>query len=381
MTTDFMHDAYQQQGGPLPRANGFCFSSGPIGEGTETESDQPALPQPELWTELTAGSVADWYWQGYIAKGQFTLLSALWKCGKTTLLSLLFKALNLGGSFAGRPVKPCRVLCVSEESKNRWAIRREKHGATPNVRLLCRPFKGRPNFLDWQLLIKHLVRCVKQWDIQLVAFDTLTNLWPVVHENDAGEVTAALMELYPLAEQAAVLCDHHLRKGGGAEGTGSRGSGALTSFVDTIVEMTRVNPNDPNDRKRLLTGYGRDEETPTELVIELNDDGNDYTCLGDGPSVQTADIGAVLDEVLPDQPPGFCWDDIKAGWPNDKTPRKAKVLKALKDGVAAGRFQRTGTGVKNRAPLLPHDHPYPFRRGLSHNHQQPSPSARLETSR
>ena len=228
----------------------FGFGPGPKGDKTETESDKPRFPQPKPWTELTAAPIADWYWHGYLAKGEFTLLSALWKCGKTTLLSLLVKAMLHGGTFAGRTVTPCRVLYVSEESETRWTIRRDKHGATPNVRFQCRPFKGRPNWLDWQLLIKHLTRCVKDGGAQVVVFDTLSNLWPVIHEKDAGEVTTALMELYALSDHAAVLCVHHFRKAGGAEATGSRGSGALTSFVDTIVEMTRANPKDANDRKR-----------------------------------------------------------------------------------------------------------------------------------
>ena len=82
-------------------------------------------------------------------------------------------------------------------------------------------------------------------------------------------------------------------------------------------------------------------------MIELSVDGNDYTCHGDGATVEAARIADILDDILPAGPPGFCWDDIAAAWPNDKKPTKAKILDALKDGVKTSRYQRTGGGVKN----------------------------------
>ncbi len=70
-----------------------------------------------------------------------------------------------------------------------------------------------------------------------------------------------------------------LRKSGGAEYTGSRGSGALSAFPDIVVELTRFDPNDHKSRKRMLRAKGRYEETPDELIIELVD--GEYRVIGD----------------------------------------------------------------------------------------------------
>src|ERR1700736_2918895 len=61
------------------------------------------FPQ-ELWDQdLTAASPTgpDWVRHGLLARGHLTLLTELWKTGKTTLLSLLLSRRKQGGSLAG----------------------------------------------------------------------------------------------------------------------------------------------------------------------------------------------------------------------------------------------------------------------------------------
>jgi hypothetical protein len=106
-----------------------------------------------------------------------------------------------------------------------------------------------------------------------VVFDTLANLWPVRDETSAADVGAALAPVHRLTPGRAVLLVHHLRKSDGAEGTGSRGSGALAGFVDIIVELRRQKPAlDPGQRRRVLSGYGRYDAIPAEWVVELTDE-------------------------------------------------------------------------------------------------------------
>jgi hypothetical protein len=57
-----------------------------------------------------------WLWRGYLAPGQLTLLTSLWKSGKTTLLALLLSRLKDGGELFGLSVHPARTLVLSEES-------------------------------------------------------------------------------------------------------------------------------------------------------------------------------------------------------------------------------------------------------------------------
>ena len=87
----------------------------------------------------------DWLWHGYLMSGQMTLLTAMWKTGKTTLLAGLLAKMKTGGDFCGRKVKRGCALVVSEEAKKKWLDRAANLDLSPQVRFLCEPFKGRPS--------------------------------------------------------------------------------------------------------------------------------------------------------------------------------------------------------------------------------------------
>jgi len=222
-------------------------------------------------SELSAPDRADdWIWEGYLPRGAITLLSALWKVGKTTLLSHLLRACGHGGEFLGKPLKTSKVLYISEEGERHWVRRRDALSLNDNIGFYLQPFPTRPLQAGWLAFVEQLKRDVETHGFDLVVFDTLAKLWPVQEENDAGAVDAALMPLWRVARAGAgILLIHHLRKSGGPEYTGSRGSGALSAFPDILVELTRFDASDAKDRKRVLRAKGRYEETPDELVIEL----------------------------------------------------------------------------------------------------------------
>ena len=64
-----------------------------------------------------------WVWEGVVAEGAVTLLSAPEKTGKTTLLSLLLDRRREGGQLLGRAVRPGRTILCSEEDNRLWALR------------------------------------------------------------------------------------------------------------------------------------------------------------------------------------------------------------------------------------------------------------------
>ena len=70
--------------------------------------------------ESIAGAM-NWLWRGYLAPGQLTLLTSLWKSGKTTLLSILRSRLKDGGRIA-RPTGPAfrhHTHCSSRNAEAR----------------------------------------------------------------------------------------------------------------------------------------------------------------------------------------------------------------------------------------------------------------------
>jgi hypothetical protein len=113
--------------------------------------------------------------------------------------------------------------------------------------------------------------------VDLMAIDSLANLAPLRNENDAVEMLKALAPLQRLtARGLSVLLGHHPRKGPVVPGHAARRSGALSAYVDIVLEMQAVCRRKPQDRRRRLRAYSRYAATPPTWVIEWTADGTDY---------------------------------------------------------------------------------------------------------
>lgn len=320
-------------------------SSGQAAHEQKPDTSSP-FPEPIPASRLQAAETAPWLWHGFIGRGGITLLSALWKSGKTTLLASMLKAMSSGGTFCDHDISAGRILFVTEESEPRWADRRDRLGLLDNVEFIIRPFMGKPRWETWLEFLDYAVQLTQRNSYDLVVFDPLANLWPVKDENDASQVTSALMPLHQVANKTSILLVHHNRKGDGQEATATRGSGALTAFVDTIIELRRYSPEDQTNRQRVLTGYGRDDETVQEIVVELGENG-EYRTQGTKREVKSREIGDVLFDLLPTEPPGKTFGDIMDCWPSgSKKPNRTKCFNALTAGLDAGLWFRLGEGVR-----------------------------------
>ncbi|HEV3204322.1 MAG TPA: DnaB-like helicase N-terminal domain-containing protein [Gemmataceae bacterium] len=284
---------------------------------------------------------SNWLWHGYLAYGSVTMLSALWKAGKTTLLGHLVREMREGGHLCGLEVKRAKVLIVSEEPDGLWMDRRDRLCLGDHALFVLRPFITKPTLKEWERFVNYLEREAKEKEIGLIVLDTLAGCWPVVNENDAGEVQTAIMPIRQLTNiGASVLLVHHLRKGDGEEGTASRGSGALAGFVDTILELRRFNPKNRSDRRRVLSAFGRYSATIGELVIELSDDGLNYAPQGDRKEASHIDREKIIGDLLPTELPGFTVEEILANWPIEPKPGERTLREDLSRGVAAGRWKQ-----------------------------------------
>ncbi len=340
---ELLGDAYE---GPIDQNSVFGFPPGKDSEKPNPKTDS-TFPVPVIASALQANTdPLAWLWRGFIGDKGITLFSALWKAGKTTLLAHLVRNMADGTALCGFEVTPAAVLYITEESEARWAKRRDTLGIHDNVHFICRPFNAKPGMAKWYEFIDYVAKHAERIGSNLIVLDTLSALWPVWDENDAGKVQAALMPLWRLTKRSAVLTVHHLKKGDGQEATGSRGSGALPSFVDTIIELRRHDSSDRQSRKRVITGYGRDDETPAELVIELDATTNEYRSLGDRKGMRREEIKRTVARVLPTERPGMTLDEIKEAWPDDETPTKSAMLDALADGADGRDWTRDGTGKK-----------------------------------
>jgi hypothetical protein len=334
-----------------PDADRPKYPGGPVLEDERPGEPPGEPPPPPSFPEAIPASLLkrgdpdlNWLWRGYLNRKGITLLSALWKAGKTTLLAHLLKALETGGSFCGLATMPSQVLYITEEHEGLWAERRDLVGIRDHVHFLIRPFRTKPDWSQWQGFLDHLNTVQEQRKADLIVFDTISNLWPVKDENDASQVQATLMPLRHIAEGAALSIMHHLRKCDGREATGSRGSGALAAFCDILIELRRYAPDDRKDTRRVLTGYSRWRETADELVIQLTD--NNYQAHGDRQEAVSSDLRRMLYGILPRDLPGMTVDEVLDNWQEDTKPPRRNVLRTLQDGVGKGCWARDGAGKK-----------------------------------
>ena len=314
-----------------------------------------------LFDEVTAGGFAayspksvDWLWHGYLARGATTLLTSQWKSGKTTLISVLLARLagnvaGFGGQLAGLDLAKAKAAIVSEERLEHWRRRHEKLHFPDDLVFLCRPFSSRPTRESWEALVDRLARLGGEQGVELVVIDPLAQFLPPASENEA---TAILDALQPLAQLTAagqsVLLVHHPRKKESAPGLAARGSGALASAVDILVEMKLPPGSVPQDRRRKLSAWSRFEETPCERIIELSPDGTDYT----ERQLETADdrredYVAMVEHLLTCPARQLTRRQLLNEWPKKSpTPHPVMLWRALDIAVTSGRSEQEGTGRK-----------------------------------
>jgi len=313
----------------------------------DPELARKEFPAPIPASQLGGGGAVPWVWEGYLARGYTTLLSGVWKGGKSTLIAHLLRALEEGGALAGVVTKG-RALIISEEGQGLWAGRRDDLSLGDSSEFICRPFKGRPRLVDWLGFIQHLARLIAERQFDLVILDTLSAMIPCDDENNAAKMLMSLTPLHTLTEAgAAMLLIHHPRKGDGGEGMAARGSGALPGFVDIILELRRFAPGERENRRRTLTAYSRFDETPANAVIELVDDG--YRLVGSKADARHDDRMDALKEILPRAEPGLTVDEVREAWPDGAdvaTPGRRTLARDLQIAAEGGKLAVGGTGKK-----------------------------------
>lgn len=311
------------------------------GLGTNTISYTPLL-----LSQLSSDeNPVEWVWEGFLAKKHLTLLSALWKAGKTTLITNLLKVMQQEGSLAGQKTHKANVLILSEESGTIWARRRDEHNITLPVWILSRPIRRKLGYNEWVALLEQTSWFCKENEIDLFIIDTLSAFWSVDNENDAARVSAALLPLNHLLDKnIAVLLVHHFRKSGGDEGTASRGSGALGAGVDIMAEFSRLDSTDPHCTQRVIKTYSRFEESPKEVAIDYVDD--EYITIGTKADVKRTERLEAVSKALVDYSDGVTISDLHDKWNAEdlgKVPSRRTLQRYLSDLVNQGIVVIIGT--------------------------------------
>jgi hypothetical protein len=249
---------------------------------------------------------------------------------------------------AGLPVATGRAFVVSEEREADWRPRFEHLGIRDHVDLLCRPFPAQPTMDQWLALIETAADLRRRQGTDLVVIDSLSKFLPAHSENTAGALLECLTPLQGLtAAGMSVLLPHHPSKGKTVPGQAARGSGALPSFVDIIIEMGYYSQPDDLDRRRRLLAFSRYEETPRHLLIELQADGTDYVVLQSGLEAALGEAWPALLHSLSDAFSKLTREEILDNWPPDYTkPESITLWRWLGRAVAQGLVRQEGAGHK-----------------------------------
>ena len=286
-----------------------------------------------------------WLWQGYLARGAITLLTGIWKGGKTVLISHLLRDLYLGTGLCSKAIEG-PTLVLSEEPLAHWAGREQDFEFDQGVLFLRRPSFARCDHVQWRRLNQELITKVRASNAELVIIDALPNIWAVTNENDAAEVSEALSIMRDISEAgAALLLVHHPRKGDSGLQTASRGSGALPSFADILVDLGKLPSDGEKSKRRLLKALGRFGCEPAEQVIELTDEG--YAMRGAPIEARKYGQMEIIAELLSLDARALSIKEITGIWPPEQPIGKNRLRDLLRKGASDGRWIETGKGDKN----------------------------------
>ncbi len=225
----------------------------------------------------------------------------------------------------GHAVSAGRAVVITEEPKEAWHQRSLVLPLGDHVSWFCQPFLGKASYEDWQALLDQIGRIHERRKINALFIDSLANLSPMRSENEAGEMLKTLLPLQRLTSRGiAVVVLHHPKKGLLLPGQMARGSGALSGFVDIIIEMKHVNRRDRKDRRRRLEAFSRHAETPPSWVMEWSADGTDYLSLGPSAAPDFETGWPVLKQVLDNSEGRMSREEILRHWP-ERTARPGKA--------------------------------------------------------
>ena len=303
------------------------------------------VPEPARNQELVTAA-ADWLWHGMIARGNLSLLTGLWKGGKTSLLSLLLARRRTGGTLAGLEVRPGKSVVISEEGQAKWRERALQYDFGGQAWFFPQPFRTLPRPGQWQALVERVLRLHEEQGVDLAIVDPLAPFLRA--ENSVQGVLETLLPLGELTRRGmAVLAAHHPTKGSPRPGQAARGSGAILGHVDVSIEMRHPGGDALTSRRRLL-GFSRHAETPRQLLIELNAEATDYTVVSDAPQDEFPEKWEVVRSVLLQAPQKLTREDILDEWPEgpDK-PATKSLWRWLRRAVDLHLVACEGAGVRN----------------------------------
>jgi len=261
------------------------------------EEYEPAMTLDELEAKYSHDDAPDWLMHGIIPSASVILLHALGGDGKTLLSYYLSSLLGKGDSWGEftPTAKKRRVLIVQvdEPAKNLITRARQLNLGDLEIKYITR----------WQVEgIPRLVSEIDSFKPDLVMIDSITGAskFSVYSENDVPFAKPLLL-MRDIAQQKNVtfLVIHHSSKGVDGKGGGARGTSALENSVSELWRLSRVNPSDEEDTRRIFTIRKSRTRRQANYLITLGNDG-DWGILGrwDGQHVKDEEDAPAREKTI-----------------------------------------------------------------------------------
>jgi putative DNA primase/helicase len=210
----------------------------------------------------------DWLIEGVVARGTLTLLAGREKEGKSLLaMACAARGATGGGILAGIRVEPLRVAILDAENGHRELHRRLRSlglRAEHADRIDIYEAVGH----DLRRHLHEIESVLEASKPDLVILDSWRSLWGG-DENDSGEVSRVLDPVRNLmrAHNAGAVLIHHMRKSGGY-----RGSSAIGSSVENVLELARHDEDPDRRRRRLRNPSCRYEQEADDRWLRIEAD-------------------------------------------------------------------------------------------------------------
>lgn len=304
--------------------------------------EEEYLRPPELPGSLaefisTVPPEIPWMMMPLIVRGATTLFSGHAKAGKTTFIIKVMLAMRDGGEVLGMPVHQSKILVWTENSAMVW--RAKVHAAQPAQLEHIFPLpRTDPRFLGktFDENVREVFEVAAKLGAEVIILDTLTGLAAIEEENEASQVSAALIPVNKMAQRYQIACImvHHL----GRSGT-ERGSTVFLSEPDILVRLE----GEYSEERTIRVKNNMLINPPEDVVFKMDKDGN-YVI---GVAGVTDDNALAILDVLPmTKPEALSLQDIATqmgmGW--DKAIRDSLAIQ-IANLEKAGKIKRVSQGA------------------------------------
>lgn len=306
----------------------------------EEAGEAPPFDLGTLTEMLERPTEPSWRVRGLIPAEGSTLITAMRKTGKTTLLANLARALLTGEDFLGNfPVAPVSgtVALLNFEVNGAQIARWLADAGVPADRVVIVNLRGRRNPLSNDTDRDELVRLLKAREVESLLIDPFGRAFTGESQNDAAEVGRFLAGLDRFKADVGAA-DLVLTNHAGWEGERSRGSSALEDWPDSLVRLVRDEKDD--EGRRYISALGRDVEVG-EGLLSYDQDTRRLTVAGAGRDFETrrrrtATVVGPVVELLRERP-GLSQNAVATALGQ----RRQTVVEALAAAVESGTLSVT----------------------------------------